>query len=180
MQTASIFLLPNGTFIVELVIFLVILFLIAKFILPPLNRAMERRQEEIRTSLEAAETAKADAAAADDERRAALTEARQQAREILAQANRTAEQISVDARARAESEYERVLAAAEADVELARQRALEEAASRLGELVVDVVERIIGREVSAEAHRDLIDEAVTAIDHSASSSGASASGVSTG
>ena len=46
---------------------------------------------------------------------------------------------------------------------LARQRALEEAAARLGELVVDVVERIIGREIDAEAHRDLIDEAVDAL-----------------
>jgi F-type H+-transporting ATPase subunit b len=180
METAAIFLLPNGTFIVELVIFLVILFLIAKYILPPLNRAMEKRQEEIRTSLEAAEEAKADAAAADDERRAALTEARQQAREILAQANRTAEQVSADGRARAEAEYERVMASAEADVELARQRALEDAASRLGELVVDVVERIIGREVSAEAHRDLIDEAVSALESSSSPSDASASGISAG
>ena len=48
-------------------------------------------------------------------------------------------------------------------MQLARQRAVEEAAARLGELVVEVVERIIGREVDAEAHRDLIDEAVGAL-----------------
>jgi F0F1-type ATP synthase membrane subunit b/b' len=52
---------------------------------------------------------------------------------------------------------------AETEVALARQRAVEEAASRLGEIVMDVVERIIGREIDAEAHRDLIDEAVSAL-----------------
>ena len=55
------------------------------------------------------------------------------------------------------------MASAEAEMQLARQRAVEEAAARLGELVVEVVERIIGREVDADAHRDLIDEAVAAL-----------------
>jgi F-type H+-transporting ATPase subunit b len=163
MQTAGIFLLPNATFFVELVIFLVILFLITKYILPPLNRAMEARQEQIRTALESADQARADAAAADDERRHALEEARQQAREIVAQANRTAEQVRTDAQGRGQAEYERIVSSAEAEVALARQRAVDEAASRMGEMVLDVVERIIGREVNAEAHRDLIDEAIGAL-----------------
>ena len=40
---------------------------------------------------------------------------------------------------------------------------MEEAAARIGELVLDVAERVIGREVDAQAHRDLIDEAVAAL-----------------
>jgi F-type H+-transporting ATPase subunit b len=47
----SVFLLPNGTFVVELVALVIILFLMTKYILPPLNKAMESRQEKIRTSL---------------------------------------------------------------------------------------------------------------------------------
>lgn len=164
MSTAtSIFLIPNGTFIVELIAFLIVLGVMVRYILPPINKALGERQEAIRGELEAAEAAKADAAAADESRREALEAARHQAREIVAQANRTAEQMSADAQARGQSEYNRLLGAAEADVRVARQRALEEASSRLGELVVDVVERIIGREVDAEAHRDLISEAVGAL-----------------
>jgi len=48
MSTGSIFLLPNGTFFVELVVVVVILWLVTKYILPPLNKAMEARQEKIR------------------------------------------------------------------------------------------------------------------------------------
>jgi F-type H+-transporting ATPase subunit b len=172
--TSSIFLLPNGTFFVELAVFLLIIFLIGKYILPPLNKAMEARQEHIRTSLEAADAARADAAAADDERRAALDEGRKQAREIVAQANRTAETVRSEAQARGQLEYDRILANAETEVALARRRAVEEAAGRMGELVLDVVERVIGREVDASTHRDLIDEAVAALN--ADADGASTAG----
>lgn len=157
------FLVPNATFIVELVAFVIVLAFIAKVVLPPLNSALRQRAEKIQAELKAADEAKTDAAAADAERRAALEHARQQAREIVAQANRTAEKVGADAQARGQAEFERLLGAAEAEVRLARQRAVEEAAARLGELVVDVVERIIGREVDIEVHRALIDEAVGAL-----------------
>jgi F-type H+-transporting ATPase subunit b len=163
MQTASVFLLPNGTFFVELVIFLLIVFAIGKYILPPLNRAMADRQEKIRSSLEAADKARADAAAADDERRAVLEQARQQAREIVAQANHTADQVRSDAQARGQAESDRIIANAETELAVARQRAVEESASRMGEIVLDTVEKIIGREVDGAAHRDLLDEAIEAL-----------------
>jgi F-type H+-transporting ATPase subunit b len=164
MSTASVFILPTtGTFIVEVVIFLTLLFLLAKYVLPPLNAAMTKRQEEIRHTMEAADRARAEAQAVDDERRHALEEARHQAREIVEQANRTAEQLATDAAAKRNADNDQARRAAEHEIELARQRAVEEASERMGDLVVQVVERILRREVDAAAHRDLIDEAVTAL-----------------
>ena len=57
MTTAGIFLLPNGTFFVELLVSIILILLIYKFVLPPINKAMEERQEKIRDSLEAADRA---------------------------------------------------------------------------------------------------------------------------
>ena len=163
MTIASIFLLPNGTFFIELIVSIILILLIYKYVIPPINKAMEERQEKIRSSLEAADQARADAEAADDERRAVLDEARHQAREIVATANRTAEQVLSDRRAQGQSEYERIVGNADVEIGLARQRAVEEAASRMGEIVMEVVERVIGRELNADAHRDLIEEAVAAL-----------------
>jgi F-type H+-transporting ATPase subunit b len=163
MQTAGIFLLPNATFIVELVVLLVILFLTTKYIVPPINKAMAKRQEEIRSSLEAAEAARTDAAAADDERRALLDEARVQARDIVTQANAVADQVRGEMHDRGQAEYDRIVGSAEAEVALARQRAIDDAAGQLGTIVMGVVERVIGREVDMKAHQDLIDEAVVAL-----------------
>jgi F-type H+-transporting ATPase subunit b len=163
MTTASIFLLPNGTFFVELIIFIILVVIMGKKIVPPITAALAERQERIRGSLDAADQARADAALADDERRAVLEDARQKAREVVAQANRTAEAVRVDFQTRGQTEYERIVGSAEAEVALARQRAVEEAASRLGEITMVVVQRVIGRTVNAAAHDDLIAEAVSAL-----------------
>jgi F-type H+-transporting ATPase subunit b len=174
MTIAGIFLLPNGTFFIELIVSIILILLIYKYVLPPINKAMEERQEKIRTALESADQARADAEAADDERRNVLEQARQQAREIVATANRTADQVRTDAQARGQSEYERIVGNADVEIALARQRAVEEAASRMGEVVMEVVERVIGREVNADVHRDLIQEAVTALRDDADSTAAGA------
>jgi F0F1-type ATP synthase membrane subunit b/b' len=82
--------------------------------------------------------------------------------------------VRTDAQAKGQSDYERILGNAETEVGLARQRAVEEAANRMSEIVMEVVEQVIGREVDAEAHRDLIDEAVRALQ--ADTSGGAAAG----
>jgi F-type H+-transporting ATPase subunit b len=176
MTTAGIFLLPNGTFFIELAISIVLIVIISKKVVPPLKAAMAKRQEQIRSALEAADQARADAAAADDERRSVLEEARVTAREIVAQANRTAEAVRVDAQTRGQAEFERIVGGAEVEVARARQAAVEEASNRLGEIAMDVVEGVIGRPVSAEAHRDLIEEAVTALHADTSGTAAAGSG----
>ena len=161
-------------FIIELIVFFVLLYFIGRRLIPYVGGKMAETQEKIRASLEAADQARADAMAADDERHATLEETRKTAQEIVAQANRTAEAVRVDAQARGEAEFERIVGSAETEVALARQRAVEEAADRMSEIVMDVVEQVIGREVDAEAHRDLIDEAVRALQ--ADTSGGAAAG----
>jgi F-type H+-transporting ATPase subunit b len=160
---ASIFLLPNGTFFIELVTVVVILLLMTKYILPPLNKALESRQEKIRESLAAADAAKAEAAAAGDERAQLLSAARDQAREIVAAAQATSDQVRAEAAGRGQAEYERILANANAEVDTARQRAIDEASARIGEVVFELVNQIVGREVDENSHQDLVREAVAAL-----------------
>jgi F-type H+-transporting ATPase subunit b len=162
-------------FTIELIVALILLYLAwTKWPVPQLKVAMANQQEKIRSSLDAADKARSEALAAHDERHAVLEETRQTAQEIVAQANRTAEAVRVDAQARGEAEFERIVGSAETEVGLARQRAVEDAANRMSEIVLDVVEQVIGREVNAEAHRDLIDEAVRALQ--ADTSGGAAAG----
>lgn len=164
-------------FIVEWIVALVLVYLMAtKWPIPLIRAGMANQQEKIRASLEAADQAAADAAAVDDERHHKLEEARQTAQEILAQANRTAEAVRTGAQARGQSEYERIVGGAEVEVALARRRAVEEAANLLGQVVMDLVENVISREVSAEAHHDLIEEAVSALRADATGGAAATSG----
>jgi F-type H+-transporting ATPase subunit b len=162
-MTASIFLLPNGTFFIELVTVVVILLLMTKYILPPLNKALESRQEKIRESLAAADAAKAEAAAAGDERAQLLAAARDQARDIVAAAQNTSDQVRAEAAGRGQAEYDRIVANANAEVDTARQRAIDEASARIGEVVFELVNQIVGREVDESSHQDLVREAVAAL-----------------
>jgi F-type H+-transporting ATPase subunit b len=175
----GVFIVPNGTFIAEIIAFVVVLLFVAKYLLPPLNRMLSERQDAIRSELAAADEAKAEAEAADADRRAALEHARAQARDIVEQAQRTSDRLAEEARDRGQREYDRLVTSADAEVRLARQRALEEAAQHLGELVVEVVERIIGREMDRAAHRDLIQEAVEALARETGEPGAAAAAAST-
>lgn len=165
----SNFLVPNGTLIVELIAFIVVLGVIAKYVLPPLNKVLTERQDQIRNELDAADRAKADADAADAERRSALDAARQQAREIVAQATVTADQVATSAQTRGQAEYDRIVQAASAEVAVVRQAAVEEVSARVGEIVLAAAERVIGREIQASDHQDLIDEAIAAVRSEAAS-----------
>jgi F-type H+-transporting ATPase subunit b len=162
-MTGSIFLLPNGTFFVELLVVAIILFLVTKYILPPLNKAMTDRQDKIRSSLEAADQARADAAAAEDERQKVLAAARDQSREIVAAAQATADQVRAEAAGRGQLEYDRIVANAQSEVDAIRQRAIDEASARIGEIVFDLVAKVVGREVDQTAHQDLVREAIAAL-----------------
>src|SRR5450759_3726682 len=97
----SNFLVPNFTLVFELIAFLVVLGVIGWTVLPILSKALTERQDQIRGELEAADKAKADAEDADAERRSELEEARRHAREIVAQANSTADQVASSAQTRA-------------------------------------------------------------------------------
>jgi F-type H+-transporting ATPase subunit b len=171
----SNFLVPNGTFIVVLLAFLVVVWVIGKKVLPVLNKALTERQDQIRGELEAADKAKSDAEEADAERRAALDQARAQAREIVSNAATAADQTKLRAEADAQAIHDRIVQAADAEVAIARQAAVEEVTARVGEIVLAAAERVIGREIRASDHQDLIDEAVAAV-RAESTTGAAAAG----
>ena len=142
----SIFLIPGPTFVAELIVFLAILGLISKYLLPVITKSLEDRQEKIRTSLEAATKAQAAADEAATERARILDEAREQARVIVANAQSLSDQIKDESGARGQAEYDRIVANAQAEVAAAKQRAVEEASTRMSEVTFDLVAKIeIGR-----------------------------------
>jgi F-type H+-transporting ATPase subunit b len=161
------FLIPDGTFIAELIAFLIIVGILGKWVLPPLQRAMEQRQTEIKSSLEAAEQARAEADETHAQRDQVLAEARRQAHEIVAAANQTAEQVRAEAVERGQREHDRLVHSAEVDIAAARRQAVEEVSAQVGQLVVSVARQVIGREVDAQAHHDLISAAVAGLQEAA-------------
>jgi F-type H+-transporting ATPase subunit b len=157
---SSNFLVPNATFVVELVAFLVVVFLLSRYVLPPLNRIMEARQETIRQALVDSEEAKRRAAEAEEEYKRIVGEARSQARTVVEEANKMAEQVRTERRQSAEAEYERIVTSAGAEVEAQTRRAQEDLRRQTADLAIAVAEKVIGEGIDRAAQSHLIDRAI--------------------
>jgi F-type H+-transporting ATPase subunit b len=166
---ATNFLVPNATFVVELLAFLGVLGFLARYVLPPVNKMVDQRQATIRQALVDAETAKRKAEEAEAEYKRLIDEARAEARSLVEEANRAGEQVRAGLNERGEQEYQRRVALAVADIEASARRASEDIRRDVAGLVISVVERVIGDGFDDEAHRQLIDRTIGEVESEASS-----------
>lgn len=168
MVGSSNFLVPNATFIVELIAFLIVVFVIGRYILPYITKPMEERQATIRQALADAEEAKRRAAEAEEEYKRVIAEARSEARSVVDEAGKLGERVRADRRQQAEEEYERILARAREDIDAQTRRATEELRRSAADLAVTVVEKVIGEGLDTSAQKALIDRTIAEVDSSAS------------
>ena len=138
------FLVPNGTFIVELIAFAIIVFLLFKFVLPPINKAMEARQEAIRQQFADLDKAKADANSAKDEFEAQIADARKEAARIREEAREQGASIIAEMREQAQTEANRIVEHGKTQIEAERQQAVTSLRAEVGNLATSLAGRIVG------------------------------------
>jgi F-type H+-transporting ATPase subunit b len=143
-ETESNFLVPNGTFLVELAAFGLLFYLLAKYVIPPINRAMVRRQEAIRTEFAELDKARADANAAEAEFKAQIADARHEAARIREEAREQGAQIAAEMREQAQTEAARIVENGKAQVAAERQQAVASLRAEVGTLATTLAGRIVG------------------------------------
>ena len=146
------------TLLGQLITFAILIAFTAKFIWPPLMKAIEERQQKIAEGLAAADRSKKAEAQAEEQVAELLKEARVKANEIIAQAEARRAQIVDAAKDEAIEEGNRQKAAALAEIESAGNRAREELRKQVSSIAVAGAEKLIRREIDANAHKALIDE----------------------
>ena len=143
-ETESNFLVPNATFFVELAAFALLFYLLAKYVIPPINRAMTNRQEAIRKEFADLDQARADANAAEAEFKAQIADARHEAARIREEAQEQGTQIVAEAREKANAEAGRIIDHGHAQIEAERKQALASLRSEVGTLATELAGRIVG------------------------------------
>jgi F-type H+-transporting ATPase subunit b len=141
---SSNFLVPNGTFIVELIAFAIIVWILSKFVIPPVNRAMARRQEAIREQFADLDEARAAARKAEEEYKSQLADARQAANKIREEARDQGNQIIAEAREKAQTEAGRIIENGHGQVRAERQQAIASLRTEVGTLATQLAGRIVG------------------------------------
>jgi F-type H+-transporting ATPase subunit b len=147
----------NFTLVAQALVFASFIWVTAKFIWPPLVRAIEGRQKTIADGLAAADQGRRTLEQSTRQAEAAISQARNRAAEIIAQAEKRAAQLLDEAREAAKEEGNREKAAAKAEIEQEASRARERLRDQVAALVVAGAEKILRREVDAKAHSDLLE-----------------------
>jgi F-type H+-transporting ATPase subunit b len=146
----------NASLFIQWIPFIVLAWFTAKFIWPPITKALDERAARIADGLAAADRAKSELASANKRVEEQLAATRDESGRRLADAERLAQQIVEDAKARAAAEGARIVAAARAEAEQESLRARDALRDEVAALAVKGAEQILRREVDERAHADLL------------------------
>ena len=149
----SNFLVPNGTFLVELAAFALLFFLLAKYVIPPINRAMTARQDAIRQQFADLDQARQDAREAEEEFKAQIADARHEAAKIREDAREQGAQIIAEMREQANAEAERIVTHARTQIDAERTQAVASLRSEVGHMATTLAGRIVGESLEDEARQ---------------------------
>jgi len=147
----------NATLLGQMIAFSVFVWFCMKYIWPLIMNMLEERQTAIADGLAAAEEGNRALQKAEGRVAEIVDDARGQARQIIDQANTRASSIVDEARVGAGEERERILTAAQGEVEQGVNRARDELRGQVGAIAVAGAEKILVREIDASAHKDLLD-----------------------
>jgi F-type H+-transporting ATPase subunit b len=161
-----------GLMIWTLLAFGITLWLLRKFAFPRIQEALDRRQHAIEESIEAADRTRREADELLAQYRERLREARRQAEDIIARANRAAETHENETLAEARRRREELMEQARRDIEQETRRAIQEIRKEVADLTVMATEKVTRKSLTAEDQRRLVEEAIGELDFAALAEGA--------
>jgi F-type H+-transporting ATPase subunit b len=152
-----------GLLIWTLLAFLVVFFILGKYAWPPIVKALKEREQGIADSLATAEKVRAEMAQLKNENEALLAKAREERAQLLKEARETKDKIISEAKEQSKIEANKIIAEAQAAINIQKMAALTDVKNQVGKLVIEVTEKVLKRELgnkdAQEAHiKGLIDE----------------------
>ena len=148
----------NATLFIQTIVFVILGWVTMKFIWPPLIKAIEERQKKIAEGLASSERAEKSLAEAKASATDIIKEARVQANKIIDQANKRSNELVDEARGTAIAEGQRLLSDARNEVTVESNRAREQLRREVALIAVAGAGKLLGREVDAKAHADLLEK----------------------
>jgi F-type H+-transporting ATPase subunit b len=152
----------NATIFAQMIV-VAIVFWVATKLWPSITEAIQQRQKRIAEGLAAAERGQKDLAAAESRVDELVREARVRAQQIENGAQRQANEIVEAAKSQARTEGARLLDAAQQQIVLETQKARDELRKQVSSLAVAGAGRLIGKEIDAAKHTDLLDKLIAQV-----------------
>jgi F-type H+-transporting ATPase subunit b len=142
----------------HLVNFLLLLFILQRFLYKPILGMLDERSNRIRESLAQAERVREQTAQLEQESRTILDEARREGQQLLTQARGNADRIVSEATQRAQQEADRIVERTRQELQRERDQAFQELREQIADLAVTAAGRVINRSLDDATHRELVRE----------------------
>jgi len=153
----------NLTLVVQMIVFIVLIWFTMKFVWPMILGPMEERAKKIATGLAAGEKGQQELAQARDRADAIVREARERATQIVEQAQRQANDLVDQAKGTATSEGARLVEQAKQQIELETSHAREALRREVATIAVSAASKVLEREINPQTHADLLNKLATQI-----------------
>jgi F-type H+-transporting ATPase subunit b len=153
------------TLVIQGVVFFLVAWGVMKFIWPTIIEMIEARQKKIAEGLAAATKGEKELDEAEARSKEIIREARDRAAQIVDQASKRSNEIVEEAKDTASGEAQRLVAQAHDEVARETTRAREGLRQEVGKLAVEGASRLLGREIDAKAHAELLDKLAAEVAH---------------
>ena len=153
----------NLTLIVQMLVFILLIWFTMKFVWPMILGPMDERSRKIALGLAAAEKGQQELAQAKDRAEVIVREARERAGQIIDQAQHRANDLVEQAKGTATSEGQRLVEAAQQQIELDTSRARESLRREVAGIALSAASKVLEREIDPRTHADLISKLATQI-----------------
>lgn len=150
-----------GLLIAQIVNFLIMFFVLSRFVFPPVMRMLEGRRQRIQDSLAEAERVRKEAAQERNTFQQQLAEERQRNAAELARAAQQGQQVREEIIAAAERERDSILATARRDAEALREQAVADSRRQIVDLAILAAQRVVGGSMDEARQRQLVNDFLT-------------------
>jgi F-type H+-transporting ATPase subunit b len=148
-------LLPSfGLIFWTLIAFIIVFIILRKFAWKPILNSLHEREENIAQSIATAQQVRAEMAQLKAENENLLAKAREERAMMIKDAKDTGDKMISDAKERAKTEYDRIMRDANAAIEQQKMAALTDVKNQVGNLVIEVAEKVLRRELSNKAEQE--------------------------
>ena len=148
----------NVTLFWQMLFFVLFVWFSRKYVWSPIIGAIHDRKATIADGLAAAEKGQQAEGEGRKQAEKFVAEAKSQASEIISKAEKTGADLVDEARSKARSEGDRIVSSAQEDISTELNKARESLRAQVGALAVQGAEQILGREIDAKAHDDLLSQ----------------------
>ena len=146
------------TLIVQMLVFIMLIWFTMKFVWPMILGPMQERDKKIAQGIAAGEKGEQSLVEARGKAEAIVREARERANQIIDHAQHRANELLEQAKGEAGTEGARIVAAAHQQIELDTTRAKEDLRREVAGIAVGAASKLLGREIDARTHADLLDQ----------------------